>query len=224
MLVEPVDSDDLAERAALWIADRIWSAIGSRGIAHLAVSGGSTPGVMFERLGTLHLPWDQVHIWQVDERVAPDGDPDRNALQLEPLRMASVHLAPVTAPDLAGAAARYGAELRASCRGVLDIVHLGIGDDGHTASWPPGVVVRSDVDVDVVGPFRGHARLTLTPPVVNAARERMLLAAGASKASVLTALIAGSSELPIGLVARTGLTILADRAALPGLTHTVSVE
>jgi len=226
MVVEPVAGgpDELASRAAIWVADRVWSAVGARGVAHLAVSGGTTPAVMFERLGSLFLPWDRLHIWQVDERVAPDGDPDRNAALLDPLKRASLHLMSVNETQRERAAARYGRELRAWCGGVFDVAHLGVGDDGHTASWPPGSPVRVDVDVDVVGPFRGHVRLTLTPPVINAARERLVLAAGETKVRVLSALIAGTSDGPLGLLLRKGMTILADQAALPGVAHTVSLE
>ena len=226
MVVEPVEGgpDALAARAAIWLADRIWAAVAARGCAHVAVSGGSTPAAMFERLGTLPLPWTLLHIWQVDERVAPDGDANRNAGQLTPLARAALHLAPVTETDLRGAAERYGHELRAWCDGVLDVVHLGVGDDGHTASWPPGEKIRTDVDVDVVGPFRGHLRLTLSPLLVNAARELLVLAAGETKAPVLASLMHGGSALPLGLLRRGNLTVLADRPALSGVARTVSLE
>ena len=157
----------LAQRAAIWVADQLWSAIAERDVAHLAVSGGTTPKAMFGALATLPLPWDRVHVWQVDERVAPDGDPARNLDDLEAALLSKVpatpHLFAVTNPDLAAAAAAYAADLHAACDGVLDVVHLGLGDDGHTASWPPGdpVVDVTDADAAVVravpGPPAPHA-------------------------------------------------------------------
>jgi 6-phosphogluconolactonase len=204
----------LAARAALWIAERLWEAIADRGRAHVAVSGGSTPAAMIAALAELRLPWDNVHVWQVDERVAPDGDPARNAGQLIPLRAAHLHPLPVTAADLTAAAAEYAAELARACQGVLDVVHLGLGDDGHTASWPPGVNVATDTDVAVTPEFRGHVRLTLTPPAVNRARAVMLLVAGHAKAAVLKRFLAADRALPATLVGRDNLTVLADDDAL----------
>ena len=226
MVVEPVDGgpDALAGRGAVWLAERIWAAVGARGVAHVALSGGSTPALMIRSLATLPMPWTALHVWQVDERVAPDHDPDRNADQLAPLAPASIHYLPVTASDLEAAAASYGRELRASCGGVLDVVHLGAGDDGHTASWPPGVAIREDLDVAIVGPFRGRVRLTLTPPIVNAARERVVLAEGTAKVAALAALMSTRTDLPIGLLQRDHLTVLADPVALAGLTRTVSLQ
>ncbi|MEP6658733.1 MAG: 6-phosphogluconolactonase [Acidimicrobiales bacterium] len=214
MRIERIRTEVLAARAALWIADRLWEAIADRGSAHVAVSGGATPAAMLAALAELRLPWDNVHVWQVDERVAPDGDPARNAGQLSPLRAAHLHPLPVTATDLAAAAAAYAAELARACGGVLDVVHLGLGDDGHTASWPPGVKVATDTDVAVMPEFRGHVRLTLTPPSVNRARAVMLLVAGGSKLAVLERFLAADPALPATLVRRDNLTVLADDEAL----------
>jgi 6-phosphogluconolactonase/glucosamine-6-phosphate isomerase/deaminase len=121
---------------------------------------------------------------------------------------------PVTAIDLAAASAQYAAELVRLCAGVLDVVHLGLGDDGHTASWPPGVAVATDTDVAVTPEFRGHVRLTLTPPAVNRARAVMLLVAGSAKAAILERFIAGDPTLPATFVRRDDLTVLADYDAL----------
>jgi 6-phosphogluconolactonase len=211
---ERIRPDLLAARAALWIAERLWEAIADRGSAHVAVSGGTTPAAMLAALADLQLPWDIVHVWQVDERVAPDGDPARNADQLTPLRAAHLHPLPVTANDLAAASAHYAAELARACAGVLDVVHLGLGDDGHTASWPPGVDITTDTDVAVTPEFRGHVRLTLTPPAVNRARAVMLLVAGSAKAAILERFLAADPTLPATLVSRECLTVLADYDAL----------
>jgi 6-phosphogluconolactonase len=219
MDVEIVAAPLLAGRAAVWMADRAFSAVAQRGEAHLAVSGGSTPAAMFERLAALGLPWEHVHVWQVDERVAPDGDKDRNAGQLTVFSDAGavVHLMEVTDPDLDAAAARYAAELPV----VFDVVHLGLGDDGHTASWPPGDPVWTDAlpgkrahgDVAVVGPFNGRVRLTLTPAVVDRARATMLLVAGAAKAPMVRRLLAGDDTIPASRVHVGSVTLLLDDAA-----------
>lgn len=195
----------LGARAAVWVADRLWTAVAERAVAHLAVSGGSSPAPMFSALAALPLPWAAVHVWQVDERVAPDGHPDRNANDLLGLLVrpaglpdANVHLMPVTDADLDAAAARYAADLAAACDGVLDVVHLGIGDDGHTASWPPGdpVLGVDDRDVVAIGEFNGRRRLTLTVPAVNRGRSIMVLVDGASKAPAVAGVLEGDPDLP----------------------------
>jgi 6-phosphogluconolactonase len=211
----------LARRAAVWVADQLWTAIADRDVAHLAVSGGTTPKAMFEALATLPVPWDQVHVWQVDERVAPDGDPARNLNDLDAALLSKVpatpHLFAVTDPDLAAAAAAYAAELHAACDGVLDVVHLGLGDDGHTASWPPGdpVVDVTDADAAPSGPYQNHLRLTLTVPAVNRARRIMFLAAGAAKAAPVAKLVAGDPSIPASHVRRDDVDVFIDAAASP---------
>jgi 6-phosphogluconolactonase len=107
---------------------------------------------------------------------------------------------PVTATDLEAAAAEYGAELAVACRGVLDVVHLGLGDDGHTASWPPGdpVIGVTDRDVTVVGPFNDRLRMTLTVSAVNRARLCMVLVAGADKAAAVVKMLARDRSVPAG--------------------------
>ncbi|HEV7535097.1 MAG TPA: 6-phosphogluconolactonase, partial [Acidimicrobiia bacterium] len=171
------------------------------------------------------LPWEAVHVFQVDERVAPPGHPDRNLTGLEaallervPIPPANVHAMPVEEPDVEAAAAVYADEIRAVTGpdGSIDVVHLGVGDDGHTASWPPGdPVIDATDDVAVVGPFNGRLRMTLTPPAVNRARRIVWLIAGADKAPVLARLLAGDPALPSARVRRHDVTLLADAAAAP---------
>jgi 6-phosphogluconolactonase len=203
------------------MAERIWAAVDDRGVAHVAVSGGTTPKVMFEVLAGLPVPWRSVHVWQVDERVAPDGDPARNLNDLQAGLLVKVpvtaHLFAVTDPDLDADAARYATELRELCGGVLDIVHLGLGGDGHTASWPPGDPVAdvTDRDAAVSGVYEGHRRLTLTVPAVNRAREIMFLAAGSGKVGAVAELVGGTGSIP-ALHVRRDATLLVDRAAFPG--------
>jgi 6-phosphogluconolactonase len=215
----------LGARAAVWVADRLWTAVADRTEAHLAVSGGSTPVAMFTALAALPAPWEAVHVWQVDERVAPDGHPDRNANDLlehlvQPTGIPDerVHLMPVAscegAVDLDAAAERYAAELREACDGVLDVVHLGIGDDGHTASWPPGdpVLAVEDRDVVAIGEFNGRRRLTLTVPAVNRGRCIMVLVAGTTKTHALAGMLRGEPDLPASRI-RDDAVVLADSEA-----------
>jgi 6-phosphogluconolactonase len=198
-------SEAIAGRAAARIAALLDAAVKARGRADLAVSGGSTPRPMFAALAGLTVPWADVHLWQVDERVAPPGSSERNLTSLEDALVSRIslpagnfHPMPVDEPDLQAAADAYAAELRAQCGGVLDVVHLGLGDDGHTASWPPGnpIVDERVTDVAVVGPFHGVVRMTLTPLAVNRARDVVFLVTGSEKAGTAARLLAGVPALP----------------------------
>ncbi len=212
------DAAGAAAEAADWTAHQLRNAVRRRGAATIAVSGGSTPATMFAALATMDLPWDAVTVFQVDERVAPDGDPARNSALLAAFPAAArVKPMPVTAKDLRAAARRYADVLPDR----LDVVHLGLGDDGHTASWPPGDPVADEtVAVALSGEYRGHVRMTLTPPVVNGARHRLLLAAGADKAAPLEGWLLGNEALPVRRVRVSDTVVVVDRAAaarLPGI-------
>jgi len=201
--------DDPAGAAGRWLARRLRDAVRRRGSATIAVSGGSSAPPMFASLLREDVPWDRVTVWQVDERVAPDGHPERNSLQLVDLP-ARVRPMPVAAGDLVAAARRYGATLPDR----FDVVHLGLGDDGHTASWPPGdPVVDSSRPCEVVGEFNGFRRMTLTPPVVNAARARLMLAYGSAKAPMIARWLLRDAELPVARVRRSDTWTFLDRAA-----------
>ena len=204
--------DEPAALGAELIARRLRAAVRRRGSATVAFSGGSTTPPMLGALAHLDVPWEHVQVFQVDERVAPDGDPERNAGQLDalPLRRRQIHLMPVTAKRLDAAAARYAAQLPER----FDVVHLGMGDDGHTASWPPGdPVVGSVKTVDVCGPFHGRIRMTLTPRAVNAARMRLALVTGAAKAPMIERWLAGDRSIPVQRVRRGGTVVVLDGAA-----------
>lgn len=169
---------------------------------------------MFESLvGTLQ--WERVTIYQVDERVAPEGDPDRNLthlLQTISLEGAlDVRPMPVTAPDLEAAAADYARALPEK----LDLVHLGLGPDGHTASLVPGdsVLEVTDRAVAVTAPYQGRRRMTLTFAGIARAREVLWLVTGADKAGALARLLQGDRSIPAGRVAVHDTLVLADRAA-----------
>ena len=209
--------DDAVGRAAREIAARLHAAAEEHGAATLAVSGGSTGQPLLEMLARADLPWDRVGIWQVDERVAPDGHPDRNANQLAGMP-GEIRLMPVTADDLAAAAAEYAAGLPAR----FDVVHLGMGADGHTASWPPGdPVVDSTLPVDRSREYQGRVRMTLTPPVVAAAASRVVLVTGAAKADAIAAWLgAAPCGLPIERVPGAGTIVVLDAAAASRLHPT----
>ncbi|MGH8909194.1 MAG: 6-phosphogluconolactonase [Egibacteraceae bacterium] len=212
---------DVAGRAADVVAEVAVDAVAARGRCALAFSGGTTPAAMFAELATRPVPWERLDVFQVDERVAPDGHPDRNLtalraalLDLDMVRAAHAYPMPVTAPDLAAAAAGYDARLRDACGGVLDLVHLGLGDDGHTASWPPGdPVVDAPQNVAIVGPYRGRPRMTLTPAAVNRARRVLWLVSGEAKAEMLRRLVEGSSRIPAARVRDENSLVIADQAA-----------
>jgi 6-phosphogluconolactonase len=213
-LIVAADPAAAAEAGAVWIARRLRGAVGRRGAATVAFSGGSTPALMLDVLARLDVPWPSVHAYQVDERVAPDGDPARNVRLLDvlPIARANLHAMPVAARDLRRGARRYGAALPHR----LDVVHLGVGDDGHTASWPPGDPVIDAVDpVALCDPYAGFVRMTLTPPAVNAARARLVLAVGSSKRPVLERWLHRDRTLPVARVRRTGTTLVLDAAATP---------
>lgn len=224
IVLHAVPPGEVHTHAAAWVAEHLRRAVRARGQAHLAVSGGTTPAAMFRSLAALEVPWPSVHVWQVDERVAPDGDPDRNAKDLlrwlvRPVELPAenVHLMDVEAGDLHDAAARYALDLRRSCNGTLDLVHLGLGGDGHTASWAPGdrAVLATADDVSVVGVFKGFVRLTLTPACVNRARRRVVLVTGASKSEAVHHLLGADRSIPAAALARAGTVVIADSDAAP---------
>ncbi len=206
------DAAGAASFAADWLARRLRDAVHRRGEASVAFSGGSTPAAMLADLATLDVPWKAVHAYQVDERVAPEGDRDRNLnlLAVLPMPKRNVHAMAVNAASLATAARRYEVGLPER----FDVVHLGLGDDGHTASWPPGdPVIDATESVGVTQLFNGRVRLTLTPHVVNRARCRLLLVAGASKAEMVERFVLRDSALPVDRVRRSATWLVLDAAA-----------
>ena len=229
MKVEVLDSADaVAEEAAAIIATDARIATAQRGRFVMAVSGGRTPWAMLRALAGMQVPWDGVHILQVDERVAPAGDPDRNLTHLResllehaPLRPDQIHPMPVERPDLDAAAAAYAQTLHevAGTPVVLDLVHLGLGPDGHTASLVPGdpVLKVHDAAVALAGPYQGRRRMTLTYPVLDHARRVLWVVTGADKAPMLARLRAGDKSIPAGRVRQNDAVVLVDRAAASGL-------
>jgi 6-phosphogluconolactonase len=206
--------DEVAHRAAALIADEARAAIAARGSFHFAVSGGHTPWVMLRDLSKIDLPWPKVHLYQVDERVAPEDHEDRNLTHLRAsfTAPANVYAMPVNEGDLDAAAWSYAALFRNMS---LDLVHLGMGPDGHTASLVPGdpVLNVTDVDVAMTGVYQNRRRMTTTYPLINRSRRILWLVTGASKAGMTPRLLAGDPTIPAGRVKQDDAVLLADRSA-----------
>jgi 6-phosphogluconolactonase len=210
------DAEAVAERASELVTQRRREAVAARGRFTFAVSGGHTPWAMFRALADRDVPWGQVTIFQVDERVAPDGDPDRNLTHLKeslpPTATADIRPMPVTAPDLERGADEYARSLPEA----FDLVHLGLGPDGHTASLVPGDPVLEVTDrlVAVTGVYQGRRRMTLTYPVLEHAPNVLWLVTGADKIDALSRLRAGDPGIPASRVSTANALLIADRAAV----------
>jgi 6-phosphogluconolactonase len=218
------DADAVALKAAQFIAAEARAAVSARGRFCLAVSGGHTPWQMLRLLAKEDVPWSGVHLFQVDERVAPAGDKDRNLTHLQESLLSTVklpprqvHAMPVEEKDLPAAAAQYARELESVCGSppVLDLVHLGLGPDGHTASLVPGdkSLDVTASDVALAGPYQGRMRMTLTYPVLDRARTILWLITGADKVPMFAKLKDGDRSIPAGRVRSDRAVVLADRAA-----------
>jgi 6-phosphogluconolactonase len=179
---------------------------------------------MLRALADEEVPWEDVHVVQVDERVAPEGDPDRNLshlyeslLEHAPVRREQIYAMPVEVPELETAAERYAGTLKsiAGSPPVLDLVHLGLGPDGHTASLVPGdpVLNVTDSDVALTGVYQGRRRMTLTYQMLNRARSVLWLVTGKDKVTALARLRAGDVSIPAGRIQRGNALVLADQAA-----------
>ncbi len=217
--------DDVATAGAEFIYRHAGDAIEQRGKFTLALSGGSTPWIMLGKLAEYDLPWDRVIVFQVDERAAPDGDPDRNLVQIQKtfadrisLPPENLHTMPVLSDDLDEAATQYERTLvdLVGDSPVLDVVHLGLGSDGHTASLVPGdaVLEVSDRAVATTDSYGGLRRMTLTYPTINRARHILWLITGEGKAEMLKRLIQADPEIPAGRISQGQATVVADAAAL----------
>ncbi len=219
------DANAVARKAASVIAAEARDCVASRGRFIIAVSGGHTPWQMLRALAGEEVPWENMHVVQVDERVAPAGDPDRNLTHLReslltrvPLRSEQIYAMPVEASDLVAAAGQYAQTLReiAGSPPILDLAHLGLGPDGHTASLVPGdpVLDVTDVDVALTGVYQGRRRMTLTYPMLNRSRRILWVVTGAEKAGPLERLRDGDSSIPAGRVRQDHALVLADKEAV----------
>jgi 6-phosphogluconolactonase len=218
------DADAVATGAAKIIAAEARSAVAARGRFVMAVSGGRTPWQMLRALATEDVPWKNLHVVQVDERVAPAGHADRNLthlcaslLEQAPLRPEQIYAMPVEEKDLEAAAKSYAETLReiAGTPPVLDLAHLGLGSDGHTASLVPGdpVCDLTEVDVAMTGVYQERRRMTLTYPMLNRSRRILWLVTGPEKTGMLVRLHDGDVSIPAGRIRQDKALVLADCAA-----------
>lgn len=214
------DASAVAAACADLLIDALDRALVDRGQAVLALSGGRTPVPMYRRLAAAALDWSRVHVVQVDERLAPEEDPDRNwrAIQAELIAPTEAigHPMPVEGEPTPADAAAYAAELAALCEGIVDVTHLGLGEDGHTASLVPGdpVVDRTDVDVALTGVYQGRRRMTLTAPLINRSRRVVWQVVGAAKHDALRHLREDRGTAPARLIRRQPeVWLVADHAA-----------
>ena len=218
------DADAVAREAAKIIAAEAREAVSARCRFIMAVSGGHTPWQMLRALASENVPWKGVHLVQVDERIAPAGDPDRNLTHLResllehsPLAEEQIRAMPVEEADIEGAALRYAHTLAqiAGTPPVLDLAHLGLGPDGHTASLVPNDPVLGVVDRDVAlsGVYMKRRRMTLTYPILNRSRRILWVVTGAQKVAMLPRLRAADASIPAGRVHQENALVLADRAA-----------
>ena len=218
------DDQSVAREAASIIAAEARAAVAARGRFTVALSGGHTPWLMLRGLAGEEVPWENVHVFQVDERMAPAGHPDRNLTHVReslldhaPLPVGQLHAMPVESTDLAAAAGDYAFTLGeiAGSPPVLDLVHLGLGADGHTASLVPGdpVLDVTDRDVALTGIYQGRRRMTLTYPLLNRSRRVLWLVTGKEKTAMLGRLRAGDLSIPAGRIRQDHALVLSDRTA-----------
>src|ERR1019366_1717518 len=217
------DAEAVARAAAATVAADAPAAAAARGRFVTAVSGGKPPWSMLRALAGEDVPWKDVHVFQVDERIAPAGDPDRNLTHLRasllehaPLPPQQIYAMAVESPDLEAAAKQYARTLEqvAGSPPVLDLAHLGVGPDGHTASIVPGdpVLKVTEADVGLTGVYMGRRRMTLTYPVLNRSRRILWLMTGSEKVAMLPRLLDGDTTIPAGRISRDQAVVLADRA------------
>lgn len=208
------DDGSLALAAASYVIGIAQQAVAEKGVFDFAVSGGRTPWAMFAELASLDMPWEHTIIYQVDERVAPEGDPDRNLTNLlHSVGDARVLVRPMPVNDanLDDGAREYASILPAR----LDLVHLGLGPDGHTASLIPDDPVL-DIDdqlIAMTGPYQGHPRMTMTYLALALADQLLWLISGADKRGPLARLLEGDTSIPAGRVTAGHSLIMADRSA-----------
>jgi len=218
----PGDERAAARRAAELIAEAGAAAVADHGYFGFAMSGGRSPWAMLAILGDLEeMPWGETELFQVDERIASPGSEDRNlthmVLGLSMDHQSSLRPMPVTQRDLDAAAREYESQLP----DPLDLIHLGLGPDGHTASLVPGDAVLEVDDRKVAlteTEYQGHPRMTLTYPAIDAARRILFLVTGAEKQDALGKLLAGDPSIPAGRVKNDEIIVIADEAAAGGLS------
>jgi len=220
--IELLDNpDSVAQKAASIIAGDARQAVALRGRFIFAVSGGKTPWKMLRALADEDVPWEGMHLFQVDERLAPEGHPDRNMTHLRenllghsPLLPEQIHAMRVEENDPEAAAADYARTIEeiAGSPAIIDLVHLGLGPDGHTASLIPGdpVLNVTDRDVALTGIYQDRRRLTLTFPMINRSRKILWLITGSEKNEMLKRLIQRDLSIPAGHISQENAIVLTD--------------
>jgi 6-phosphogluconolactonase len=219
------DAQRAAEAAAAWIAGRARAAITDRHRFALALSGGSSPLPMFDALAAADIPWQYVSLYQVDERLVPADSALRNFAAIRErlldriaIPAGQVHPMPVESGDPRAAAAAYAETLvrTLGANGVLDLAHLGLGADGHTASLLPGDPAADEATAVIVSRrYQGTRRLSLSFSILSAARERAWLVTGADKRDALARLLGGDPDIPAGRVERRGSIVFTDLSVSP---------
>jgi len=218
------DAQGAAEFAASRIATDARSSVAERGSFSVALSGGTSPWPMLSFLAAEDMPWARVHIFQVDERVVPSDDPRWTFEKLRsvllsrvPLPADNVHPMPVHMDDLQTAAEKYQRTLTKVLGSppVIDLVHLGLGADGHTGSLVPGSPDAANAVPEVmVSPvYEGSRRITLTYSILSRARTILWFVLGQDKAEMLRRLIRGDTSIPAGRIERSRAVVVADKAA-----------
>jgi 6-phosphogluconolactonase len=208
------DPGAVGRRAADLVAEAVRRAVADGRRFTWGISGGETPIAMFRALGELGLPWHVIDTWQVDERIAPTGDPSRNRTEQEralpPEAKGGIRWMPVEDEDLEAAAAAYATILPER----FDIVHLGLGADGHTASLVPGdpVLEVDDRAVAVTGPYEGRRRMTLTYPGISRATRVLWVETGVQKREALRRLIDGDRSIPAARIPVVDQVVVTDLA------------
>jgi 6-phosphogluconolactonase len=216
---------DVASAAAAYLAQQITATLATKSTFSMAISGGRTPWEMLRHLAQAQLPWERVHLFQVDERIAPEGHADRNLTQLQQA-IAGTEMAarmhtypmPVNEVNLAQAAQHYTDTLfEVTGDGCLDLIHLGLGTDGHTASLIPGDPVCEEQLLDITCtllPYQERLRMTMTYPLLNRAKRLLWIVTGSEKGDMLQQLLQQNHGIPGGKVSQAAALLFVDQAAL----------
>jgi 6-phosphogluconolactonase len=220
-------ADQVAARAADYLEQEIREKLSHQKSFSLAISGGRTPWEMLKLLSRADLPWQQINLFQVDERVAPDGHPDRNLTQLfqaiagtAMVTQLRIFPMPVTAEDLEVAAKEYTEVLNEVTDGKgLDMIHLGLGSDGHTASLVPGdgvLAIQDRLVACTQNNYQGKIRMTLTYPLLNSAKQILWIVTGSEKKEMVKRMLKQDPSIPAGSIRQENALLLVDQAAIEG--------
>lgn len=220
-------AEDVAIAAAAYLAQQITVALAKKPIFSMAISGGRTPWEMLRHLAQAQLPWERVHLFQVDERIAPEGHADRNLTKLQEViagtQMAermTIYPMPVNEVNLVQAAQHYAETLlEVTGDGRLDLIHLGLGTDGHTASLIPGDQACGELALYITRtaqPYQGRLRMTMTYPLINRAKQVLWIVTGSEKGEMLQRMLQQDPSIPAGSIRQENALLLVDHATIKG--------